>query len=46
MEHEYDGIRELDNNLPPWWKWGFIVSIIAAVCICLITIFLILVRYK
>ncbi|MEO0898936.1 MAG: cbb3-type cytochrome c oxidase N-terminal domain-containing protein [Bacteroidota bacterium] len=27
MGHEYDGIRELDNNLPPWWKYGFYVSI-------------------
>ncbi len=31
MHHEYDGIQELDNNLPPWWKWGFVVSIIYAV---------------
>lgn len=28
MDHEYDGIRELDNNLPPWWKYGFYISII------------------
>lgn len=27
MDHEYDGIRELDNNLPPWWIWGFYFSI-------------------
>ena len=27
LDHEYDGIRELDNSLPPWWKWGFIVTI-------------------
>lgn len=28
MDHEYDGIRELDNNLPPWWVWGFYLTII------------------
>lgn len=30
MDHEYDGIRELDNNLPPWWVWMFYVTIIFA----------------
>jgi cytochrome c oxidase cbb3-type subunit 3 len=31
LDHDYDGIRELDNALPPWWKWGFYVSIAAGV---------------
>lgn len=31
MDHEYDGIKELDNNLPPWWKYGFYLTIIVAI---------------
>jgi len=28
--HEYDGIRELDNRLPPWWLYGFYLTIIVS----------------
>lgn len=27
LDHNYDGIRELDNHLPPWWTWLFIGTI-------------------
>ncbi|MEM8909141.1 MAG: cbb3-type cytochrome c oxidase N-terminal domain-containing protein [Bacteroidota bacterium] len=28
MDHDYDGIRELDNSLPPWWVAMFYITII------------------
>ena len=31
LDHNYDGIKELDNNLPPWWIYSFYISIIFAV---------------
>lgn len=31
LDHDYDGIRELDNDLPPWWKYGFYLTIVASV---------------
>jgi cytochrome c oxidase cbb3-type subunit 3 len=30
LDHEYDGIRELDNNLPRWWVWLFNLTIVFA----------------
>ncbi|MGZ3881646.1 MAG: cbb3-type cytochrome c oxidase N-terminal domain-containing protein [Flavisolibacter sp.] len=30
LDHDYDGIKELDNALPPWWKYGFYFTIAVA----------------
>ena len=30
LDHDYDGIRELDNVLPPWWVYLFYATIIFA----------------
>ncbi len=31
LDHDYDGIRELDSKIPPWFSWLFILTIIFAV---------------
>ncbi len=30
LHHNYDGIRELDNRLPPWWVNLFIITVVWA----------------
>jgi cytochrome c oxidase cbb3-type subunit 3 len=30
LDHNYDGIHEFDNDLPPWWKYGFGFTIMFA----------------
>ena len=31
MDHEIDGIQELDNNLPRWWVWVFYLTIVFSI---------------
>ena len=31
LDHDYDGIKELDNSLPPWWKYGFYLTIVVGI---------------
>ncbi|MFT4849980.1 MAG: cytochrome c oxidase cbb3-type subunit 3 [Sediminicola sp.] len=30
LDHNYDGIKELDNTLPPWWVYMFYATILFA----------------
>lgn len=31
MSHDYDGIQELDNNLPTWWIGLFVLTIVFSI---------------
>jgi len=31
LDHDFDGIQELNNPLPPWWTIGFIITIVMSV---------------
>ena len=30
LDHDFDGIEELNNPLPPWWTMGFIITVVIA----------------
>jgi len=34
LDHNYDGIQELDNNLPRWWVWLFYITMSRAPATC------------
>lgn len=36
LDHNYDGIRELDNHLPPWWTAFFYLTIVFGVIYMLV----------
>jgi cytochrome c oxidase cbb3-type subunit III len=36
LDHDYDGIKELDNHLPPWWTGLFYFTIIFSVIYLLV----------
>jgi len=31
LDHDFDGIQELNNPLPPWWTAGFVITVIMSV---------------
>lgn len=36
IDHDFDGIKELDNHLPPWWLYSFYATIIWGIAYVLI----------
>lgn len=38
-DHDYDGIRELDNVLPPWWLAGFYITIAISIFYYIMVLF-------
>lgn len=30
-KHSYDGIQEYDNDLPRWWLWLFVITVLIAI---------------
>lgn len=36
LDHNYDGIKELDNHLPPWWKGLFYLTVVYGVIYILV----------
>ncbi len=31
LDHDYDGIREYDNNLPRWYNWFFAITVVIGI---------------
>lgn len=36
IDHDFDGIKELDNHLPPWWLYSFYATIIWGIAYVLV----------
>ena len=31
LDHNFDGIEELNNPLPPWWSAGFVITVVISI---------------